>query len=111
MKEHAKSIGPHDLGGKPAGPIVQGEHEVTFWERRVDAMIYLLFKKGVVKDWSQVRHRIESLGPEVYEKLSYYERWAGAAGTLLLEEGVIAEEELEARIAEIRSRSKTDDTV
>ena len=111
MEENIKRIGPHDLGGLAAGPIDQSDHEVTFWEQRVDAMVYLLFKKKVVKDWSQIRHRIESLGPGVYENLNYYERWAGAAGTLLLEEGVIAKEELEQRISEIRTRPGTDGTV
>lgn len=106
MKEHLKSIGPHDLGGMAAGRIDKSEHEVTFWEQRVDAMVYLLFKKGMVTDWSQIRHRIESLGPEIYDKLSYYERWAGAVGALLLEQGVLSKEELEQRISKIRSRAK-----
>ena len=105
MSDHPKRIGPHDLGGLPGGSIDQSEHDYTFWERRVDAMMYLLFKKGIAKDWSQIRHRIESLGPDVYGKLSYYERWAGAAGALLLEEGVISKQELEQRIAQIKSRS------
>ncbi len=68
-------------------------------------MVYLLFKKGVVNDWSQVRHRIEQLGPDVYNKLSYYERWAGATGALLDELGIISKEEVGQRIDEIRSRS------
>lgn len=105
MNDDMQRIGPHDLGGSPGEAIDQSEHDFTFWERRVDAMMYLLFKKGIVKDWSQIRHRIESLGPNVYESLSYYERWAGAAGALLLEQGVISEQELEQRIAEIKKRS------
>ena len=69
-------------------------------------MMYLLFKKGIAKDWSRVRHLIESLGPDIYEKLSYYERWAGAAGALLVEEGVISAQELEQRISELKSRAR-----
>lgn len=34
--------GVHDLGGLPAGPIDRSEHERTFLERRVDAMMRLL---------------------------------------------------------------------
>ena len=33
----------HDMGGEPGGgPIDKAEHEVTFWEQRVDAMLVLL---------------------------------------------------------------------
>lgn len=31
--------GVHDLGGVPAGPIDRSEHERTFFEQRVDAMM------------------------------------------------------------------------
>ena len=31
--------GVHDLGGVPAGPIDRSEHERTFVEQRVDAMM------------------------------------------------------------------------
>ncbi len=33
---------PRDLGGLAGGPIDREEHEPTFWEQRVDAMLVLL---------------------------------------------------------------------
>lgn len=105
MADRPKPIGPHDLGGLPAAEVDLSEHDYAFWERRVDALVFLLFNKGIVTDWSQIRHRIESLGPGVYENLSYYERWAGAVGALLVEQGVLTEHELEQRISDVRQRS------
>jgi hypothetical protein len=85
----------------PGGDIDHAGHDYTFWERRIDAMVYLLFKKGVVRDWAEMRHQIESLGPDVYERLSYYERWAAAAAALMIERGVVSREELGRRLAEL----------
>lgn len=34
--------GVHDLGDLPAGPIDRSEHERSFFEQRVDAMMRLL---------------------------------------------------------------------
>ena len=101
MSELPEPIGPHDLGGMPGGDIDRTTHDYTFWERRVDAMVYLLFRKGVVKDWAEMRHRIESLGPDVYERLSYYERWAGAAAALMVARGVVTQEELDRCMSEL----------
>lgn len=103
MSEQMKSTGPHDLGGLPGGDIDRAEHDYAFWERRVDAMVYLLFTKGVVNDWSQIRHHIEQLGPDVYNSLSYYERWAGATATLLDELGVVSRQELEQRLQQLEN--------
>ena len=103
MSESPQPIGPHDLGGMPGGDIDRSSHDYTFWERRIDAMVYLLFKKGVVKDWAEMRHQIESLGADVYERLSYYERWAGAAAALMVERGIVSREELHDRMAGLKA--------
>ena len=98
-----KRRGPHDLGGEVGGPVDQSEHAVTFWEWRVDAMVRLLFQSGVLVDFAELRRAIEDLDPEAYERLSYYERWAGAVATLLVEKGVVTQEELEARVAALKA--------
>ena len=106
MPEHPPPIGPHDLGGQDADAIERAEHDVAHWEREVDAMINLLRQCGVMKDVSQLRDGIERLGPEAYERLSYYERWAASAAHLVIESGIVSSEELEARIAELRAAQK-----
>ena len=107
MSEHPPPpIGPHDLGGHDAEAIDRAEHDVAHWEREVDAMINLLRRVGVMKDTSQLRDGIERLGPDAYEQLSYYERWAASAAHCVIESGIVSADELEARIAELRAAQK-----
>ena len=97
-------IGPHDLGGLHAGAVDRAEHDVAHWERQVDAMIYMLGKHGIMQDVSQLRDGIERLGPDVYQKLSYYERWAASAAAMAVSHGVVSERELEERIAILKTK-------
>lgn len=99
-------IGPHDFAGLDAGPVDTSQHDLAQWERVVDAIIYLLGRKGVMKDVAELRRHIEDLGPDVYERLSYYERWAASAAATCVEAGVVTREELDARAAEIAKRSE-----
>ncbi len=103
-EEKPQRIGAHDLGGLPGGQIDRAEHDAAFWEQRVDAMVMLMMWKGVLKDAAQLRQGIEALEPDVYEKLSYYERWAGSAAYNAIRTGLVTEEELERRIEEVRAR-------
>ena len=61
-------IGPHDLGGLSAEAIDRREHNLTYWERQVDATVILLLRKGIITKFAQVRRGIESLGPDAYEE-------------------------------------------
>lgn len=95
----AERIGPHDLGGLAAGPVDPGEHDIAYWERMVDAMVRLLVEKGIYGDVAQLRVGIESLGPDAYHALGYYERWAASAARICVAKGVVSQEELDARVA------------
>ncbi len=98
---------PHDLGGLEGGPIDAHEHAATFWEQRIDALMTLLGDgKRKLMDTAELRRGIESLGPEAYESLSYYERWAASMATIVVEKGVATQDELDRRIAEIRERKR-----
>ena len=103
----AEPSGPHDIGGLDDGPIDRAEHELTFWEWRVDAMVRLLFKAGVLTDFAELRRAIENLGPHAYDALSYYERWTAAVADLLAEKGIITRDELAARMVDVRRRQAT----
>ena len=103
----AEPSGPHDIGGLDEGPIDRAEHELTFWEWRVDAMVRLLFKAGVLTDFAELRRAIENLGPHAYDALSYYERWTAAVADLLAEKGVVTKDELAARMVDVRRRQAT----
>ncbi len=93
--------GIHDLGGSPdAGPIDKSQHEVQDWERLADAVTIALDKKGL-KTTDEHRRAIESLGPELYKELGYYERWIAATELLLVEKGVLTREEIDEKAAEL----------
>jgi hypothetical protein len=78
------------MGGRPAGPVGAGEHDLAPWEQVVEAMMWLLSlpDRGVL-GIDQVRRVIEDLGPDVYDSLGYYERWIHALTQVLLETGTV----------------------
>lgn len=92
----------HDRGGWPdAGPINKAEHDLSLWEKRTDALLVLLSSpaKQMIRV-DELRRAIESLPPDAYEKLSYYERWISAIEILLVEKGVLTKEEIDRKIEE-----------
>ncbi|MFO0481099.1 MAG: hypothetical protein ACK52M_05680 [bacterium] len=95
----------HDMGGDPAGPIDQGEHARTVFDQRVDAMLRLLAhpQKGYFTV-DAMRRSIESLDPQAYHGLAYYERWVRAVRQLAIERGLVSQAALEQRMAAIAAR-------
>jgi nitrile hydratase subunit beta len=90
--------GYHDIGGLPEGDIDRSEHDYAMWEKRVDAILVLLSKKGIITV-DELRHGIETLGAEAYVKLSYYERWITSIAKALQARGVITTDELGRKMA------------
>ncbi len=90
--------GIHDLGGMQGfGPVEMEPDEPTFherWEGRVFGMTGIASLKGITNT-SEFRHAIERMEPASYLTTSYYEHWLTALGTLLVEKGVVAREDLE----------------
>ena len=95
---------PHDLGGLAAGPVEREEREIAYWEQRIDAMVSLCFSKGVLGDVAELRAGIEALGPEAYDSLGYYERWAASMADRLVARKVLTQQELDERIELMRAR-------
>ena len=93
----------HDMGGLPAGTVVPTEHDYALWEKRVDAMQMLLKDKQLLTT-DEMRRNIESLGADVYEKLTYYERWCAAITNTLIQRGVITIDELARKMEEVQAR-------
>ena len=89
----------HDRGGWPTDePIDRSDHQLMDWERRMDALHAVLGAKGL-RTTDEMRRAIESLEPELYESISYYEKWTAALEILLLEKGVLSKEEIDQRVA------------
>ena len=93
----------HDLGGSSGGLIDKSQHEIEDWERLADAINVALGMKGL-QTTDEHRRAIESLSPEHYTKLSYYERWIAATEMLLVEKGILTRDEINERSAEIERR-------
>jgi hypothetical protein len=101
--------GHHDMGGLPAGRVVPSEHDYAEWERRVDALMVLLsgVKGGPPRiTVDELRKNIEAIGPEAYDKMSYYERWVTSITQSMIQRGVITTDELGRKMEEIRARGK-----
>lgn len=94
----------HDVGGRPAGVVLRDEHDHALWERRVDAMMMLLSRHGLLVV-DELRRNIESLGPGAYETMGYYERWVAALANAMVERGVVTSGELGRRMAEVERRA------
>jgi hypothetical protein len=93
MRQH------HDLGGRPAGKVEPTEHDYADWERRVDALAVLLGSQKILTV-DERRRAIESLPPEAYDAMSYYERWTMALAQTLIQRGLITTEELARKMHE-----------
>jgi hypothetical protein len=97
--------GYHDLGGSPDGPIPREEHDLAQWEKRVEALLVMLSRKGLLRV-DENRRALESLGAEIYHGSSYAERRIVAVANNLVVKGVITIEELTARLSDIERRKE-----
>ena len=96
--------GYHDIGGLDLGPINRSEHDYALWEKRVDAMLVLLWQKKNLITLDEHRHAMENVGAELYERMTYYERWMMGIARVLLARGIITTDELARKLAEIENR-------
>lgn len=95
--------GVHDLGGSPGGPVDKSQHEIADWEKLADAITVILDQKGI-KTTDEHRRAQESLDPEFYKSLGYYERWISATERLLVEKNILTTEEIDQRAAELEDQ-------
>ena len=96
--------GVHDLGGLPAGPIDREERPLTGFERRVDALMMLMIGPYGAYRADALRRAIEEYNNHDYNHLGYYERWVRALRILLVEQGVLSADQIDAKMADIRRR-------
>lgn len=95
--------GIHDLGGKQGfgkvatedpGPALP-EH----WQGFVFTLINELYRLGVSENVDHFRHAVERIAPGAYLEDGYYGRWLGAGETMLVEKGVVTQDEIDEAIA------------
>ena len=91
--------GVHDMGGMHGlGRIEREADEPVFhheWERRIFA---LAVAAGYLRRWNidMSRHARERMPPAEYLAASYYERWLYGVRLLLVEQGLVSSEEVNA---------------
>jgi hypothetical protein len=102
MSDTNTNRGPQDIGGDAAGPVDTADHGMKFWERQANGLRSVLQRNKVIRT-DELRRAAEDLG-ERYSKLQYFEITTSALRTVLLEKGLITEQELEAKMKEVRRR-------
>ena len=89
--------GIHDMGGITSfGPVVVEENEPVFhddWEKRVFSVMFLSGLGPI----DASRHAIERMDPVHYLETTYYEHWLKALEALVIDKGLLAESEIQAR--------------
>ena len=98
--------GPHDIGGLPAGPVDTSHHDESDWHRQATAVNMALGpgRRGLVRV-DERRRASEDLGDD-YARLGYFDRSVQAGANLLIEKGVLTQDEIDRRMAEIKARRK-----
>jgi hypothetical protein len=98
----------HDIGGLDFGPIDRDEHDPALWEKRVDAMMILLYAKKGCFSVDAMRRTIEDYGEQAYDATTYYEKWTQAIRNLMIEQEILSRAEIEARMVEVAKRLRAD---
>ena len=94
----------HDMGGMPAGPVDPSHHGEAAWHREATALNMALGpgQRGLMRV-DERRRATEDLG-DAYLRLGYFDRSVQAGANLLIEKGVLTQDEIGRRIAEIKAR-------
>ncbi|NQU70182.1 MAG: nitrile hydratase subunit beta [Rhodospirillales bacterium] len=94
----------HDIGGLPAGPVDPSHHPEADWELLATAVSGAIGPNGAGLICVHERRRMtEDLG-EDYNRLAYFERAIVATARLMVEKGVLTQDEIDGRMAEIAAR-------
>ncbi|MFN2308075.1 MAG: ScnB-like protein [Paracoccaceae bacterium] len=96
----------HDMGGNPAGPVPQDDHDFALWEKRVDALMILASGAGLFTV-DGLRRALEDMGEAAFDSMSYYERWIAAINQNLIEAGTYTTAELAEKMSEVQKRGET----
>jgi len=97
--------GLHDIGGMQGlGPVPREADEPVFhaeWEKRVFALMVSTLGGGAFNA-GEFRHAVnERLDQSQYLALDYYERWIQGIEMLLIEKGLITQDELKDRFEKL----------
>ena len=98
----------HDVGGLDFGPIDRHEHDLAYWEKRVDAMLILMYAKKGAFTVDGMRRVIEDYGQQAYDRTTYYEKWVRALRNLMVEQDVLSAAEIDAKVKAVAKAFKAE---
>jgi hypothetical protein len=93
----------HDIGGLDFGLIDRDEHDPALWEKRVDAMMIVLYAKKGLFTVDAMRRVIEDYGQQTYDQIGYYDKWVRALRNLMVEQDILSKDEIDAKIASVKA--------
>lgn len=102
--------GAHDLGGMHGlGPVDPEKDEPVFheeWERRCFA---ITLAAGFLGQWNidMSRYARERMHPAEYLRTSYYEHWLHGLELLLVEQGLLTEDEIAERVRALAQQEQS----
>lgn len=96
----------HDMGGRDAAAVEVDERDYALWEKRVDALMVIASKKGLMTV-DGLRRVLEDMGEESFETMTYYERWIASVTQNMIEAGVFTVAELNAAMEAVAARGPT----
>lgn len=97
--------GIHDVGGMDGfGPIEREENEPVFresWEGRMRGIHTIVSKKHRIYNTDEGRYGVERVDPVFFLGASYNQIWLLRTEKLLIEKGVLTEQEIEERMSSL----------
>jgi nitrile hydratase subunit beta len=96
MAEESPTPATHDIGGAVrfrCTPVEHDEAPPDAFGKKVDAIRQILAQKKMMTV-DELRRGIESIPQDEYFELGYYERLLRSISTLMVEKGVIRQEDL-----------------
>ena len=98
---------PSDIGGDAAGAVDTHDHGMRHWERQANAFRSVV-QMHKITTTDQLRRAAEELGDR-YKDMQYFEITTSAMRSVLLEKRLFTEQELAAKMAEIKTRFNVPD--
>ncbi|MEO1201690.1 MAG: nitrile hydratase [Pseudomonadota bacterium] len=94
----------HDIGGRDFGPVVRDETPLAQWQWESEAVRALMGdERRPYLRLDRLRRAFEEFGEERYSR-GFHERRTDSMIHLLIEDGIITRDELDAKIAAILAR-------
>jgi hypothetical protein len=94
---------PNDLGGQAADPFKQVDHVLLPWEKRCHALADVLDFHKIINT-EEKRRGVESLGTDMVNTLSYYERWIVVFANICYQKQILVPGEVARKMVEIEAR-------